>query len=99
MRRNVLHDESSRRTRAADARRKARFSAVLTSRFGALQTIAAARKLFHRGVERCRQALQNGFGAAFGVADALPNMAALKYAVSLWRRALRARTETRRGIA
>lgn len=46
MRRNVLHDGSSRRTRAADARRKARFSAVLTSRCRRLQTVAAARPCF-----------------------------------------------------
>ncbi|WCM19511.1 hypothetical protein NDK50_19165 [Paraburkholderia bryophila] len=32
LRRNVLHDESSRRAHVGDARRKARFPAVLSSR-------------------------------------------------------------------
>lgn len=40
MRRNVLHGESSRRTRIGDARSKARFPAVLTSRSEPLRAVA-----------------------------------------------------------
>jgi hypothetical protein len=39
MRRNVLHGESSRRTRIGDARSKARFPAVLTSRSEPLPSV------------------------------------------------------------
>jgi hypothetical protein len=42
MRRNVLHDESSRRTCIGDARSKARFPAVLTNRSEALRLIPTA---------------------------------------------------------
>jgi hypothetical protein len=46
MRRNVLQDESSRRPHLSDARRKARFSTVLTTRFEWFPALSIARNFF-----------------------------------------------------
>jgi hypothetical protein len=79
MRRNVLHDESSRRTRASNARSKARFPAVLTTRSERLPPLSIARQIFFRkALRRC--------GTNSARWSAWPKVAVLKYAVSLqWR--------------
>jgi hypothetical protein len=81
-RRNVLHDESSRRTHAGDARSKARFPAMLTNRSEPLPlipTVVIARPFFDRSERRpC--------GTNSPTSRALPDAVGLKYAVRLqWR--------------
>jgi hypothetical protein len=81
-RRNVLHDESSRRTHLGDTRSKARFPAMLTSRSEPLPlipTVVIAWPFFDRSERRRRD-------ADSPTSRALPDAAGLKYAVRLQRR-------------
>jgi hypothetical protein len=75
MRRDVSQDESSRRPRLADARRKARFSTVLTTRCKRFPALPVARELFP-DMPRAR------IGREPARAPALPDRAVLKYAVN-----------------
>ncbi|WP_128595921.1 hypothetical protein [Paraburkholderia kirstenboschensis] len=94
VRRNVLQDESSRRRGRRDARRKTRFSAVLTTGFERFPLLPVARKLFPKGGPRHENAFDAmrdvGGRIATALPTALPNMAGVKYAVSLGGRDLRA---------
>ncbi|WP_146014310.1 hypothetical protein [Paraburkholderia rhynchosiae] len=82
MRRNVLQDESSRRRDPGYARRKARFSAVVTTSCQRFPALSIAREFFPDS-----RSMRKQFDATTGVPDrmpaALPDTAALKYAVSL----------------
>jgi hypothetical protein len=72
VRRNVLQDESSRRRGRRDARRKTRFSAVLTTGFERFPLLPVARKLFPESGPRH----ENAFDAMRDVGGRVANRVA-----------------------